>query len=98
MELLQLCERAPALVDGSVVVVRLFVEVATTHQAESFAVRSAERRERRRQKKLLAQKRRQIDLEVAADPLGVSGRGVLRIATHDVDRRVVLLGEVRLDR
>src|SRR5207245_9686003 len=98
MELLELAETAPTLIRRRIVVVRLLVEVAPAHQAESFAIESAERRERRRQDQLLAKERREVDLEVAADPLSVGGRGLLRITTHDIDRRVVLLGEVRLHR
>src|SRR2546428_1744347 len=97
MELLELAQLAPALVDRHIVVVRFLVQVSPTHQAEALAVRLAERRERRRQDQLLPKERSQVDLEVAADALGVGRRLVLGVAAHDVDRGVVLLGEVRLD-
>src|SRR5882762_8575809 len=77
---------------------RLLIQVAPADQTQSLAIRFAERRERRRQDELFSEEWREIDLEVAADALGIGGRNVLRITTHHVDRRVVLLGEMRLDR
>src|SRR5437773_11049357 len=98
MELLELAQVAPTLIHRRIVVVRLLVEVAPAHQAESFAIGSAERRERYRQDELLAKERREVDLEVAADPLCVGRRGLLRITAYHSDRGAVLLGEVRLHR
>src|SRR5207244_370456 len=77
MELLELAQVAPTLIHRRIVVVRLLVEVAPAHQAESFAIGSAERRKRCRQDELLTKERREVDLEVAADPLSVGGRGLL---------------------
>src|SRR2546427_336863 len=69
MELLELAQLAPALVDRHIVVVRFLVQGSPTHQAEALAVRLAERRERRRPGQLLPKERSQGDLEGAADGL-----------------------------
>src|SRR5207249_12152171 len=98
MELLELAQGAPTLIHRRIVVVRFLIEVAPAHQAESLAIGSAERRERCRQDELLPKERREVDLEVAADPLCVGRRGLLRIAAHHIDHRVVLLREMRLHR
>src|SRR6185503_11602886 len=54
VELLELGELAPALVDRRVVVVRLIVQVAPALEAKAFAVGLAEWREGRREDELLA--------------------------------------------
>src|SRR5439155_218495 len=85
MELLELAQVAPTLIHRRIVVVRLLVEVAPAHQAESFAIGSAERRERCRQDELLAKERREVDLHFLPCPLVPSGPrspalGAVRVA------------------
>src|SRR5438093_5085820 len=98
VEIAELRELGQTLVDRRLMLMRMLIEVLSAHVAEAIAVRSAEGRERRRQYELLAQQRRQIDLEVRADRLGVRRRLAQRLARDDTEPRVVLLREVRVHR